>query len=140
MYIGWASLGDFSTYCMYAKAYFNPLPHMQYLEHWIISINNSNFQINRKNICYNSIVLKILWKIEHLLLRSKCSNFHNILKNLTFQRRPKGLVWSKGLNAHAHMPSEARFLHFRPSLPLHPYFVYASSEGSGESAHLHRLV
>ena len=35
--------------------------------------------------------------MEHLLLRSKCSILHNIFKNLTFQRRPKALVWSKGL-------------------------------------------
>ena len=34
--------------------------------------------------------------MEHLLLKSKCSIFH-ILENLTFQRRPKALVWSKGL-------------------------------------------
>ena len=31
----------------------------------------------------------MLWKMEHLLLRSKCSIFHNILKKFTFQRRPK---------------------------------------------------
>ena len=49
-------------------------------------------------------------------------------------------MWSKGLNAPAHMSSEARILHFSPGLHLHLYFVYASSEGSGESAHLHRLV
>ena len=35
--------------------------------------------------------------MEHLLLRSKCSIYHNILKNLTLQRHPKVLVWSKGL-------------------------------------------
>ena len=35
--------------------------------------------------------------MEHLLLRSKCSIFHNILENLTFQRRPKVLVWSTRL-------------------------------------------
>ena len=35
--------------------------------------------------------------MEHLLLRSKCSIFH-IFQMLTFQRRPKALVWSKGLN------------------------------------------
>ena len=29
--------------------------------------------------------------------QSKCSIFYNVLKNLTFQRRPKALVWSKGL-------------------------------------------
>ena len=41
----------------------------------------------------------------HLLLSSKCSIFHNILKNLTFQRHPKVLVWSKGLN---NKPSKGR--------------------------------
>ena len=129
MDVEWASIGDFSTYCMYAKTSFNLLPHMLYLEHCIISINNSNFKyFQKKYFFYISIVL--LWKMEHLLLRSKCSNFHNILKNLTFQRSPKGLVWSKGLKAHAHMSNEARILHFSPGLHLHPYlvFVYASSE------------
>ena len=29
--------------------------------------------------------------MEHLLLRSKCSIFHNIFKKLTFQRHPKGI-------------------------------------------------
>ena len=92
-----------SSVCAYVVKYwnlpcwliFNPLPHMLYLEHCIISINNSN--IFQNNNFYISIVLKILWKMEHLLLRSKCSIFHNIFKNLTFQRRPKVLVWSKGL-------------------------------------------
>ena len=28
--------------------------------------------------------------MEHLLHRSKCSIFHNILENLTFQRRQNG--------------------------------------------------
>ena len=56
----------------------NPLPHMLYLEHCIIAINNSNFQIFSKNIFYISIV------------------FHNIKKKtFIFQRHPKGLVWSK---------------------------------------------
>ena len=35
--------------------------------------------------------------MELLLLRSKCSIFHTILKTLTFQSRPMALVWSKGL-------------------------------------------
>ena len=35
--------------------------------------------------------------MEHLLLRSKCSIFHNILENLIFQRRHKVLVWSTRL-------------------------------------------
>ena len=42
--------------------------------------------------------MKLLWKMEHLLLRSKCSIFQSIFKNLIFQRRPKALVWSKGLS------------------------------------------
>ena len=29
---------------------------------------------------------------------------------------------------------------FSLSFHLHPYFVYAGSEGSGESAHMHRLA
>ena len=29
--------------------------------------------------------------------QKKCSIFHNIFQNLTFQRHPKALVWSKGL-------------------------------------------
>ena len=67
---------------------FNPLPHMLYLEHCIISINNSNFQIfSRKIIFYISIVLKILWKMKHLL------HFFIIF----FQRLPKALVCSKVL-------------------------------------------
>ena len=41
----------------------NPLPHMLYLEHCMISINNSNFQIFSKFFFFISIVLKILWKM-----------------------------------------------------------------------------
>ena len=72
---------------------------MLYLEHCIIFLKIIQiFKYFPKNIFYISIVLKILWKMEHLLLRSKCSIFHNILKeSLTFQRRPKVFVWSKGL-------------------------------------------
>ena len=32
--------------------------------------------------------------------REQMFHFHKILKNLTFQRRPKALVWSKGLSSH----------------------------------------
>ena len=34
-------------------------------------------------------------------------------------------------------PTRHRGLKFGQSLHLHSYFVYASNEGSGESAHLH---
>ena len=44
------------------------------------------------------ILLKILWKMEHLLFWSKCSIFHNIFKYMIFQRHQfKALIWSKGL-------------------------------------------
>ena len=40
------------------------------------------------------------------------------------------------IKAHAEVSSEARGLNFCLSLHLHPYFMYASSEGSGGSAHM----
>ena len=42
--------------------------------------------------------LKILWKMEHLLQKSKYSIFHNIFKNMIFQSRQKASSWSKGFN------------------------------------------
>ena len=36
--------------------------------------------------------------------------------------------------------SEVRDLYFGLSLHLHPYFVYASSQVSGKSAHMRRLA
>ena len=33
--------------------------------------------------------------MEHLLQKSKCSIFHNIFKDVIFQRRQKALLWSK---------------------------------------------
>ena len=54
-------------------------------------INNSNFQnIFQKIFFYISVVLKILWKMEHLLLRSKFSIFHNILKKSYISKASKG--------------------------------------------------
>ena len=44
------------------------------------------------------------------------------------------------INAHAEVSSKARDIHFVLSLHLQPYFVYAISEGSGESAHMCRLI
>ena len=41
---------------------------------------------------------KILWKMEHLLQKSKCHIFHNIFKYMIFQKRQKALVWSKRLS------------------------------------------
>ena len=35
--------------------------------------------------------------MEHLILKGKCSLFHNIFKYKIFQRHQKALLWSKGL-------------------------------------------
>ena len=43
-------------------------------------------------------------------------------------------------NTHTYVTSWVRYLTFNLGLHLHPYFVYACSEGSGESAHLRRLA
>ena len=44
------------------------------------------------------------------------------------------------LNPYFEISSWARGLNCGQSLNLHPYFMYASSKGSGESAHLCRLA
>ena len=44
------------------------------------------------------------------------------------------------LNANAGVSSGIKVLNCDLSLHLHPYFVYASSERSGESAHMRRLA
>ena len=44
------------------------------------------------------------------------------------------------INAHSGISIKARGLSFVLSHHLHPYFVYASSGGSGESVHMHRLA
>ena len=44
------------------------------------------------------------------------------------------------INDHADVSSEARGRIFGLSLHLHLHFVYASSEGPGESAHMRRLA
>ena len=43
------------------------------------------------------------------------------------------------LNARADVSNVARGLDFGLGLNLHPYLMYASSEGSGESTHSHIL-
>ena len=43
-------------------------------------------------------------------------------------------------NAHADVSGWARGLKFSLNLHVHPYFMYVSSKGTDESAHLSRLV
>ena len=42
------------------------------------------------------------------------------------------------INAHAVISTLARGLNIGQGLHLHPYFIYAHSEGSGEYVHLSR--
>ena len=44
------------------------------------------------------------------------------------------------LNAHADISREVSNLNFGLGLHLHPYFVYATSQGSGQSLHMCRLA
>ena len=54
-----------------------------------------------------------------------------------YVQRNKNNVLSLNLsNNFAGISSKARDLIFRLSFHLYPYLVYASSEGSGESAHM----
>ena len=58
----------------------------------------------------------------------------------SISKASKSLSWSKWLNTHSDASSGARGLIFALSLPLLPYLLYASSEGSEETAHMRRLV
>ena len=50
------------------------------------SILDNFKQVQEKfKLSFDSILLKILWKTEHLLLKSKCSIFHNILNTFYFK-------------------------------------------------------
>ena len=89
--------GSSSTYYHLVRKLINPLPHMLYLEDCIISINNSNFQIFSKNYFLHFNSFENIMENGTFAPQEQISIFHNILKNLTFQRRPKALVWSIGL-------------------------------------------
>ena len=53
---------------------------------------------------------------------------HEILVLAAYAEKPPS-------NTHAYISSGAKGLNFGLSLHLHPYFVYASSKSSSESAH-----
>ena len=85
--------------------YINPLLHWLFLDHDIIFF----FWQHGKNSSYILNTFEILWKMEHLLQKSKSSIFHNIFKYMIFQRRQRALLWSKGQKAIL-APSEAKKL------------------------------
>ena len=64
----------------------NPLLHRLFLDHDIIFYLETKLKKGKKKF---RKVLKIFWKMEHLLQMSKCSIFHNIFKYMIFQRRQR---------------------------------------------------
>ena len=58
---------------------------------------------------------------------------HEMLELIAYAQMPI-------MNAHADEYSKVRGLRFGLSLHKHPYFVFVSSEGSGQSAHMRRFV
>ena len=79
--------------CLLGFETINPIPFFLYLE---LSINNSNFHVFSKKYFLHFNSFKYM-ENGTLPPQEQMSIFHNILKNLTFQRRPKALVWIKGL-------------------------------------------
>ena len=73
---------------------FTPLAIFRSWHHFLFLDNIERIQ--KKFKFSFGIILKI-WKMEHLLQKSKCSIFHNIFKYMIFQRRKKALLWSRGL-------------------------------------------
>ena len=67
---------------------FNPLLHRLFLDHDIIFWFLDNIGKIKEKI---KLLLKILWKMEHLLQKSKCSIFYDIFKYRIFHRRYYGV-------------------------------------------------
>ena len=60
----------------------------------------NTFENIMENGAFALLFLKILWQMEHLLQKSKCSSFHNIFKCMIFQwHLKKALSMGKGLRA-----------------------------------------
>ena len=77
----------------------NPLLHWLFLDHDIIFLFLDKIEkIQEKFKLSFEYCLKIIWKMEHLLQKSKCSIFYNIFKYMIFQRCQKVLLWSEVLN------------------------------------------
>ena len=61
------------------------------------------------------------------------NQFMRFLVCIAYEQKPP-------FSAHAFVSSKARDLNFGLSLHLNQNFVYASSNGSGESVHMRRLA
>ena len=71
--------------------------HWLFLDHDIIFYFKTTLKIFKKILSKVLNTFENIMKIEHLLFWSKCSIFQYIFKYMTFQRRQKVLLWSKGL-------------------------------------------
>ena len=67
---------------------------------------------------------QLIWSGQHTKFRYLSHNYAQMLL----------------INTHDDMISYPRGLNFILSLHLHPYFVYVSRKGSGESDHMCRLA
>ena len=79
-----------------------------------------------------SIVSEIYFELASIL-KNRSSNFQGFTVFFRYEQKPP-------LNAYAGVYRRARGLKFALSLHLHPFFVYISSKGSGESMHLGRIA
>ena len=72
---------------------------MLFLDHDIIFYFLTTLKKFKKHLSLVLYTLEILCKIEHLLIKSKFPIFHNIFKNMIFQRCQSAFFkWSKWLN------------------------------------------
>ena len=73
---------NYITWMETGSLYITSLCYMLHSDHAIISIfRQNNLQVFRIRKLDIQIVLKTLWKMKHLLPRSKCSIFHSVIKS-----------------------------------------------------------
>ena len=87
----------------------NPFPHMLYLEHCIISINNSNFQIFSKKYFLHFISFENIMENGTFAPQEQIFHFFIIFKKSYISKASKVLVQSKG-SIHRKWISQVTFL------------------------------
>ena len=107
-------LGNFSCFCCHLLTFFKTNFLEKNQKHFK-SIKSLDQDQDRHSVCPD--------------LGPNCLQRLSVYKNVTTSKE-------RVKNSHADVSSRVRRLNFGPSLYLHPYFVYVSSEGSGKSTHL----
>ena len=113
-----------------------PLTQEKNVVKWSLNINKHPhrkgiFHSHCDNVWASSVWPGQLLDIRYVYIHN-IEPLHAILVLIAYAQRPP-------LNAHPDVPSGPTCTIFGLRLYLHPYFVYASSEGSCESVQLHRL-